>query len=143
MKSTLLYTLFILIISCGCGRSQVNIEYGKDNCHYCQMRIMDPKFGTEAITDKGRCYKFDSSECLLRYLKDTKKSHSHIYVTSFDNPESLINAQDAYFLVTSKMPSPMGGNLNAFASKAKAEEYQEKNGGDIYDWNGINEEYQK
>ncbi|MEZ4722350.1 MAG: nitrous oxide reductase accessory protein NosL [Flavobacteriales bacterium] len=143
MKTTLFNTLIILLLASGCGKTQEAIEYGKDNCHYCQMRIMDPKFGSEAITNKGRCYKFDSGECLLRYLNDAQSEHSHLYVTDFERPNKLIDAKSAYFLVSKAMPSPMGGFLNAFSDKASAEKQQTKNGGEIFDWDGIKEEHQK
>ena len=140
------FVFSILIIPLGfisCSQESQPIDYGKDNCHWCQMRIMDPKFGSEAITDKGRVYKFDSGECLLHYLNESDAAHSLLEVTDFESPESLVAADTAWFLVSEKMPSPMGGFLNAFHSKDRALAYQAKFGGEIFNWNQVKNEFGK
>ena len=37
--------------------------------------------------------------------------------------------------------SPMGGNLNAFETRERAEHFQNQNGGTIYSWEEIVYEY--
>lgn len=143
MKAFIISLLMLPLAIVGCSQETQPIEYGKDNCHFCQMRIMDPKFGSEAITDKGRTYKFDSGECLLRYLNKADGKHSHLVVTDFESPETFLQAESAWFLVSDKMPSPMGGNLNAFKNKERAEFFQTKNGGEVFDWNQIKDKYTK
>ncbi|GAB4378710.1 MAG: hypothetical protein Kow0075_08900 [Salibacteraceae bacterium] len=143
MKYKSVYWIGVLSLFLGCSKSKQNIEYGKDNCHLCQMRIMDPKFGAEAITDKGRCYKFDSVECLLNYLNESEAEHSHVFVTDFEQPGSLIDAQSAYFLVSKNMPSPMGGYLSAFSDVNAAEYHRSQKTGEIYTWEEIKALYQK
>jgi copper chaperone NosL len=143
MKQALLSLFVILLLAAGCDQTLQPIEYGKDDCHWCSMRIMDPKFGAEAITEKGRTYKFDSGECLLHYLNETETKHSHLVVTNFESAEQFLPAETAWFLVSESMPSPMGGYLNAFASAQIAKKYQSKSGGELFNWEAIKTEYTK
>lgn len=141
MRRILTTAALALTLLGGCGQNIEPIEYGKDNCHWCQMRIMDPRFGAEAITEKGRKYKFDSAECLLHYLNEAGETHSHLLVTDYEAPETLIDATTASFLISDKMPSPMGGFLNAFRDKSAAGTYMQKSGGELFDWEGIRAKY--
>ena len=120
MKNSIsLFALLILLMT-GCTREVVPIEYGMEDCHWCQMKIMDPKFGSEVITAKGRTYKFDSAECLFHYLQKSESEHSHIVVTDIQNPVNLVSAHEASFLVSEKIISPMGGNMGAFSNRETA-----------------------
>lgn len=143
MTRILTTAILALTLLSSCGQNIEPIEYGKDNCHWCQMRIMDPRFGAEAITEKGRKYKFDSAECLLDYLKESDNEHRHLLVTDHEAPETLIDASAASYLVSQKMPSPMGGFLNAFKDKSTANSFRERAGGEVFDWQGIQAKYTK
>lgn len=132
-----------MIISSGCKRDVTPISYGEDDCHWCQMRIMDPKFGSEVVTKKGRTYKFDSAECLLHYWHDTNDEIAQAVVTDFNQPQVFIQAQTACFLVSDDMPSPMGGFLNAFSNCEIALEILESKEGNLYTWDEILAEYNK
>ncbi|MEQ9187553.1 MAG: nitrous oxide reductase accessory protein NosL [Cryomorphaceae bacterium] len=139
----LYFTLSLISIHFGCTQEIKPIHYGEDDCHYCQMRIMDPRFGAEAITDKGRAYTFDSAECLLRYLNDSESQHAHLLVTDYAQPRTLVDAASATFVVSEEMPSPMGGNLNAFASAVVAKQTLGGKIGSILAWEQVKANYKK
>lgn len=142
----LIHLILILSISCihlGCDQEITPIEYGVDDCHFCQMRIMDPRFGAEAITDKGRAYTFDSAECLLRYLNDSESAHAHLLVTDYTHPRTFVEAVSATFVVSEQMPSPMGGNLNAFADAIVAKQTLGGKKGYILTWKQVKANYEK
>jgi copper chaperone NosL len=142
MKTIPLILLWVATAFTSCSNSEYEpIQYGKDNCHWCYMRIMDPKFGAEAVTTKGRIYKFDAAECMINYLHQSEVEHKHLLVTDYDKPSTLTPAENCFYLVSEKMMSPMGGNLNAFETKERAERYKNKNGGTIYTWKEIVNEY--
>lgn len=101
---------------------------------------MDPKFGAEALTEKGRCYKFDSAECLVNYLKNSTAKHSALLVTDYTKREVFIAAENSFYLISKKMPSPMGGFLNAFENQETAKKYQSENGGSLYNWSELQQE---
>ncbi|MCB0620489.1 MAG: hypothetical protein KDC41_17650, partial [Saprospiraceae bacterium] len=47
-----------------CRPAPQPIEYGSDLCDYCKMTIVDRQHAAEAVTGKGRAYRFDAIECL-------------------------------------------------------------------------------
>lgn len=127
--------LILLLVSCKAYNRPIN--YGSDECEYCRMIVMDKRYGSELVTEKGKVYTFDSAECLIEYINHNEetvlKAHS-IEVTSFDNPDHLIDARSAIYTVCEKMPSPMGAYLTAFSTREAAREIQISKGGYIYTW---------
>lgn len=101
------------------------------------MIVMDKRYGSELVTDKGKVFTFDSAECLVKFINNNEetglKAHS-IEVTSFDNPDHLINARSAFYIVCGQMPSPMGAYLTAFSNREAANEIKVSKGGYIYTW---------
>lgn len=138
----LMYTLFVfLLLLTSCGKVPEPINYGKDLCAHCNMKIMDNKFGAVAVNDKGKSFKFDAAECLINYLKENEGGW-HSYVTDFDNPPALINSEEAFYLVSEKLRSPMGENLSCYKNRSGAESSMNKFGGIIYNWEGIKKKLQ-
>lgn len=135
--SKIIILVFAIILS-SCNTEPEAIKFGKSSCDYCMMTIMDRKFGAELITVKGRRMKFDSGECMLRYIK----SHSNLktektFMINYSNPEELINAETAVYLHGGNVKSPMGGNLASFKTKEDAEKLQKDLGGDELSWTDI------
>jgi len=132
------YSLFLLfILACSCSVKERPVSYGSDDCAYCKMTIMDHRYGAELVTQKGKVFTFDAAECLIEYLyqhEDLVQNASYILVTSYTEPDKLINASSATYLVSKEMPSPMGAYLTAFSSRDVAEEYQLEKDGKLYSW---------
>jgi len=132
------YSLFLLfILACSCSVKERPVAYGSDECAYCKMTIMDHRYGAELVTQKGKVFTFDAAECLIEYLyqhEELIQSASFLLVTSYTEPDQLIDAKGASFLVSKQMPSPMGAYLTSFSSRDVAEEYQNKNSGELYTW---------
>lgn len=130
--------LVIMLISCSADPEPIN--YGTDQCDLCRMTIMDNKFGAEIVTKKGRIYKFDAAECLVRFQKDGKVKNEEILnrlVTDASKPGQFTDAENAVFLISENFPSPMGANLSAYGSKADAEKFQKDFSGELMMWNDI------
>lgn len=128
--------LFSLIIM-GCSAESEKIVYGKDACSECKMTIMDPKFGGEIVTRKGRVYKFDDAHCMAAFLERRGVELSNISQTLFVNYEggnAFIKVKDAVFVLSSRLKSPMGSNAAAFASKEAAEKQAQRLDGKVTDW---------
>ena len=133
-----LFLLFIL--ACSCSVKERPVSYGSDECAYCKMTIMDHRYGAELVTQKGKIFTFDAAECLIEYLyqhEDLVQSATYLLVTSYTEPDVLIDANSATFLVSKEMPSPMGAYLTAFSRRDVAEEYQDKNSGVLYTWDEL------
>ena len=57
-------------LAASCGRKKPEpIAYGKDSCSECKMTIIDPKFGGEIISKKGKIFKFDDTHCLAKFME--------------------------------------------------------------------------
>jgi copper chaperone NosL len=108
------------------------------------MTIMDHRYGTEVVSDKGKVYKFDSIECLVEFLEDKENGEekfSLVLFTPFDQPEKLVNAFDSYVLHSKNLPSPMGMYLSAFETESAATQFQGQYGGKLYDWEALNKNF--
>jgi len=127
-----------LLLCSNCSTGPKIIDYGHDGCHFCKMTIVDKIHGSELITDKGKVFKFDATECMLNYLSDNKELPIHSLLTNYyEAPTEFIAVEEATFLISEKLPSPMGANLTAFQIKASAEKVQLENGGDLYNWEAL------
>jgi len=133
-----LYLLIILV--CSCKVKERPVSYGTDECAYCKMTIMDHRYGAELVTQKGKIYTFDAAECLIEYLyqnEEVGQNASYLLVTSYTEPDQLIDARSATYLVSKAMPSPMGAYLTAFSSRQTAKEYQQEKAGELYTWDEL------
>lgn len=126
----------IIIISIGCKPKAQPIDYGSHLCDYCQMTIVDKQFAAEIVTNKGKAYRYDAIECMLR---DQKEDVALYLACDYMSQDKLIDATKATFLISENLPSPMGAYLSAFENKADAEKIHKEKDGKLYDWKAINQ----
>ncbi|MHB1169281.1 MAG: nitrous oxide reductase accessory protein NosL [Longimicrobiales bacterium] len=128
------------VLVAACSPGPVPIVYGDDMCTHCRMAIVDERYGSELVTRTGLTHTFDSIECLADYvlrLDDVETIHS-LWVTSFQHPGELIAVEDALFLHSEMLRSPMGANLTAFRSDAITERsLLDSFGGDVLTWEEV------
>jgi len=145
MKKISIIIVLILAIST-CIPKKSPIEYGLDKCHFCQMAIVDRRFGCELVTTKGKVYKFDATECMVHFIKTDEillNDISILVTNTFDKPGELIHVDHCYFLQSENMPSPMGLYINPFSEETLAMEYKKSNNGAIYQWDELNDRVKK
>lgn len=140
-KGNLIALMVIIISLWGCKIEKKPISFGNDACSFCKMLIVDVSYGAEVITNKGKVYKYDASECMIREICQEEKFkqvqiHS-IYVIDFLNPGTLVDAQTAGFLFSEQLPSPMGAFLSGFESIDHAKTKQEEMGGEVFDLQAV------
>ncbi len=131
------FILFVVIlfslVSCTVGPKP--IDYGSDGCHYCSMTIVDRQHASEIVTKKGKVFKFDAVECMMNQMKDVDIATIGLFlVNDYQNPGELINAEEATFLISESIPSPMGEYLSAFSSRKSAGQIEAENNGQLYTW---------
>ena len=140
-----MFGFFLLIfLAASCTVKERPISYGSDECDYCKMTIMDHRYGAELVTQKGKAYTFDAAECLIEYLyhnEETGQNSKFLLVTSFTEPDHLIDAKSAIYLVSNGMPSPMGAYLTAFSDREIAQEYHQEKGGELFTWDELFEDF--
>ena len=131
-------TLVVLGLLWSCNISPKPIEYGQDACHFCKMTIVDKIHAAEVVTAKGKVYKFDATECMINFLNEFDTSTIALYLSNnFTNPEELIDATQATFLISENVPSPMGAFLTAFKTKDAAKIVLNEKGGKLYSWDEL------
>jgi copper chaperone NosL len=114
---------FIVFLLMGCNPKAEKINFGKDQCAECKMTIMDPKFGAEILTKKGKAYKFDDTHCIAAFLERRGVELSniyHVFFVDYNGSNELVDVDSAEFVVSSRLKSPMGGAA-AFRNLAEAE----------------------
>ena len=128
----------LLFMSMACSPVPQDIHYGKDTCSSCLMTIVDQQHAAELVTTKGKAFKFDAIECMVRYLKEHEGTeYAFTLVNDYNKPGSFINAETATFLISPSVPSPMGAFLSAFASEDQAMKLQQEKAGKLYDWSTL------
>lgn len=105
--------LLILAFLFSCSTEPKPIEYGKDACSYCEMTIVSKAFSAQAVSDKGKQFKYDAIECMVNDLHDHSAEIATQRVADFLKPGTMILVEDALFIVNDSINSPMGANLAA------------------------------
>ena len=123
-----------------CTPSPKPIAYGSDACHYCKMTIVDQQHAAEAVTAKGKAFKFDAIECMVNYLEGQEgqsQDYAFLLAADYEKPGELIPAESSYYLISPAIPSPMGAYLSAFETQERAKAMQSAKEGEVFDWNGL------
>lgn len=144
MKTSTCYLLVLVFTCISCAIEPEAINYNYDECAYCKMKISDVRFGAELVTSKGKVYKYDSAECLVNtYIEKSDEQYAFVLVTDYSRPHHLVDAQSAHFLISEKIPSPMGGNLSSYEYPQIANQFLDKNGGDLFSFQELVSVYKK
>jgi len=120
----LVITGLISMLFISCSTQPDPIRIGKDNCDFCKMTISDSRFGAQIVTNKGKKHKFDDQHCLSQFLYEDKVKDEDIaavYFVNFNKPHDLINVENAFFLQSPSLRSPMNGNIAAFSQNDSLE----------------------
>ena len=135
-----LFGFFFLFIL-ACGPKPQPIQFGNDECSFCKMTIVDRQHAAQIVTVKGKAYNYDAIECLLNDYKEWDHPEVALFlVSNYLTPGELVQAEQAYYLISEKIPSPMGGFLTAFASEQGRVIHLDEKAKDL-DWDQLNSEY--
>lgn len=130
----------LVLIFSSCSAQPEPFKYGQDICYTCKMGIVDPKFGCQLITTKGKNFKFDDVICLSRFIKSgtvTEKDIQQIVVINFEKENEFLDVNKTYFVMAPSIKSPMGSHAAAFSGKEAAGKYNTGKNGLILNWNEL------
>ncbi len=134
--------LALLVLLASCSADPRPIAYGQDGCHHCKMTLMDPKFGAELVTEKGKVFVFDDVNCMLMYMDSVEdEAYKHVLVTDYLNPGVLLDAKTAFYLKSEQFQTPMASQVVAFPDFDLLEEYKRKNGGVYLAWGELTTQF--
>ncbi|MGZ5243351.1 MAG: nitrous oxide reductase accessory protein NosL [Bacteroidia bacterium] len=144
VKNSFIIAAVFLMIACGPTKPEP-LNFGKDGCAFCKMTIIDPKFGAEMITQKGKIFKFDAVECMINFEAKgyVKREDIAGYYVIDASGKGLITVAEADFMHSEKFPSPMGANISAFSKSPENDKIISSYNGKKLDWQQVISEISK
>lgn len=122
----------LVVLLAGCGgpppTGPVPIAYGEDPCDICRMIISEARYAAEARFPGGKVEKYDDVGCLAERLARGGEAPIGMWVADHAT-SAWIPAEQAYFVLSETLPTPMGSGVAAFTARASAEEFAPKNRG--------------
>ncbi len=122
-------------VGCGGGRPEpVEIVVDEDICSFCRMAISERRFAAELVTPGGRVELFDDIGCLADWLRENgRPAGAGIFAVDFATGKWLV-ADEAVYVRSPDLPTPMSHGLAAFADRPAAETARAELGGEVVDW---------
>jgi copper chaperone NosL len=133
-------TALLLLVLTSCNVEPKPFQYGKDMCNECMMTIMEPGFGAQLITKKGKIYRFDDLHCLVNFYNKGEVKEADIAKTvsiDYENDKNFLDVESAWFVKSPQLKSPMNSNAASFSSKEKASEMAGQLSGSLLSWNDL------
>ncbi|MDD4974977.1 MAG: hypothetical protein PHY93_11535 [Bacteriovorax sp.] len=132
--------IFSFLFLLGCKVEPDPVIFGSEFCNHCAMGIHDPRYGGLILTEKGKSYKFDSLECLLKFedekLDKAEKIKARYVFNTFKKGE-LVKLDQAIFLKIPNMRSPMGAGIWASSSLEEISKAKAERGGEVLNWSQL------
>lgn len=123
--------LVVLVLFIACSNEPQPIDYGNDNCDFCEMTIVSKAYAAQAVSEKGKQYKYDAIECMVNHQLQHNYDMPVNLVANFEQPGIMISVNEANFVINDSIKSPMGGNLAAFKKESAVVNTES---GDSFNW---------
>lgn len=143
----LVLMLGVLFAACSQGVATLappEIHYGEDVCADCGMIISDPRFAVafafEIEPGRYQNVSFDDMGDLVQYLKNNPdKVPAGVWAHDYTS-EAWVDAETAWYVVSSEIRSPMGHGVAAFFTQAAAQTLAAELGVAAQNWNRMRAE---
>src|SRR6266540_6500770 len=95
----------------------------EDTCSYCKMAISEKRYAAELIDSEGQAFKFDDIGCMANFIKSKRNASKTIayFVMDYDERQ-WIKAEDAFYVRSSELRTPMNGGVVALKNESNAKE---------------------
>jgi copper chaperone NosL len=125
-KSAKLVYVLLAIGFANCGEARPErLQVGEVKCSHCSMSIVDLRFHTQLITNKGKRFHFDAIECMDQFQKQKNLEIKEVWVTNYLNTNEIISKDKAIIIHSEKIHSPMGAGLAAFKTHEDSNQFKE------------------
>jgi len=128
----------VLALLAGCGEpGPTPIAYGTVECDHCHMTLTDPPFAAELVTARRKVYVFDDPGCLAAFVAEGTvppgEVHS-LWVSDFLAPGPLLRVEEATFLRSDSVRTPMNSQVVALRRGARADSLRAAWRGEFLTW---------
>jgi copper chaperone NosL len=119
----------LLLFVTACSSKQVEepqppeISYGLDMCNACGMTLDDPRFASATLLKTGEYRKFDDIGDMIVFHMDHPDQQVAAWFVHDRDSENWIRAEEAVYVVSSEIESPMGHGIYAFETLEAAEAF--------------------
>ena len=127
------------LFALACESRPPRIALGDDRCGFCLMGIAEERFAAAMVTRTHKANTFDSIECMAAFVsfEPAGSTVRSLWVTDYESPGRLIDAQRAFFAISDSIRSPMGLGLAAFSSQAARDAALARGTGHALTWSDV------
>jgi nitrous oxide reductase accessory protein NosL len=111
-----------------------SLRYGEATCDRCGMVISDARFAAAWRDGSSREAYFDDIACMVQEAHDRALTGATFFVHDHDE-ESWLHANEAHFVMSDEIRTPMASGIAAFASASAAE--RASSNGMVMEWGGL------
>lgn len=145
MRSIFIFVYWVgAVLVFGCSTKPEPLNFGADACYSCKMTLADNRFGAELVTKKGKVYKFDDLNCMLQFYHSSDidpNDFAHKLIINYEAPGIFLNADEAFYVKSSEIRSPMASEVAAFETYDKAIAFKKKYGGIFLAWGEVTTQF--
>ncbi len=128
----LLLTAYFLLALTACTGNNLDtppeIAYGRDICVQCGMIISEPQFAASYTTKTGDVRLFESIEDMAMYHIEHQED-VHLFWVHDHETEEWVKGDEAVYVLSETIVTPMGAGVVAAADEAGADELIAAGGG--------------
>ena len=125
MTAKTVVAVCLCAVAAGCSGATKDrppsLRLGEEACDHCRMLINDDRFAAALAMADGEARKFDEIGCLLEYQANDAAAGKRCWVRCYSSSQWL-DAQQAFFVHSPQLHTPMGCGLAAMPTFAEARE---------------------
>jgi copper chaperone NosL len=141
MRARAAVSAAVLLTLAACtGSRPFPIVLGEDGCDHCHMTVTDPRYTAELLTTTGKGYRFDDIGCLAAFLAGgtvPRERQGQAWVNDFLHPGQWLKAEDAAYLQSDSLHTPMGSGLIALRADGPVDSLRAALSGSRLDWAAV------
>jgi copper chaperone NosL len=130
-----LWVLLTIAVACSPkpeGPQPPEIIYGQEMCSACGMVIDDPRFAAATLLIDGQYLKFDDAGEMLSYHMNHPEDQVAAWFVHDYPSEKWIRGEQAIFVESPSLQTPMGSGIAAFTDRAEAEAFAVERNGKLF-----------
>lgn len=114
-----------------------DIAYGRDVCDQCGMIISEERFAAGLQLTDGKYLKFDDAGEMIKYYQRYPDIDLLAWWVHDYDSLGWIRGEDAFFVKSTSLQTPMGTGVLAFETQERAELFAEEYNGTVYNLDEI------